>query len=182
VEAIIMANDQVISPVAGKSVPVPSTWAVERFTALFNKHYPRVVAFARRRTGNLSAAEDIAAEVFRITWERGELASTGWLFVTARNLLRNHYRAETRLAELHQRLRLERGVEPVGSIGESNAVLDAMDQLPTLQRELLLAHYWDQLSGAECAVLLDCSVGSVWVRLHRARTALRRILEKENES
>jgi RNA polymerase sigma-70 factor (ECF subfamily) len=156
------------------------------FSAMFARQHPRIVAFARRRTGNTQAAEDIAAEVFRIAWEQVEngIPEPAWLFVTAKNVLSNHQRANTRLAEACRRLRDERGLAgPEADGGEpADRLLEALEQLPEPTRELLLAHYWDGLSGAECAALLGCSTGSVWVRLHRARAALRQLLTEKEES
>lgn len=57
-------------------------------------------------------------------------------------------------------------------------LLVALDRLPSEQRELLMAYYWDELKGADCAALAGCSVGAVWVRLHRARAALRLELDE----
>jgi RNA polymerase sigma-70 factor (ECF subfamily) len=55
----------------------------------------------------------------------------------------------------------------------SEDVLQTLDRLAPHHREILSAHYWDGLSGAECAALFDCTPGAVWVRLHRARAAFR---------
>jgi RNA polymerase sigma-70 factor (ECF subfamily) len=153
-----------------------------RFVALYTREYPRVVAYARRRTGDLGSAEDVAAEVFRIAWERlgggNEMPSTGWLFVTARNLLHSHYRSVERSTMLRHRLEQEReGGTEERPDDRAERVRDALGRLPVEQRELLIAHYWDDLSGADCAALVGCSVGAVWVRLHRARAALRRELQ-----
>lgn len=86
-----------------------------RFTALYTREYSRVHAFAHRRTADGGEAEEIAAEVFRIAWEhelKGGETTPGWLFVTARNVLGNHYRATVRLSELHRRIGEELGRAP----------------------------------------------------------------------
>ena len=78
-----------------------------RFTALDTRQYARVHAFAHRRTGNGSEAEEIAAEVFRTAREhtlRGAEPTPGWLFVTTRNVLGNHYTATARLTDLRRRV------------------------------------------------------------------------------
>lgn len=151
--------------------------AKARFVTVYTREYPRIVAYARRRTGDLHSAEDIAVEVFRIAWEQltsGGVPSTGWLFVTARNLLHTHHRLALRTGRLRHKLEQEREREADELRGEPvERMLDALDRLPAEQRELLMAHYWDDLSGADCAALVGCSVGAVWVRLHRARAALR---------
>lgn len=156
---------------------VVSTAARARFVTVYTREYPRIVAYARRRTGDLQSAEDIAVEVFRIAWEQlasGGAPSTGWLFVTARNLLHTHHRLALHTGRLRHKLEQEREREADEFRGEPvERMLDALDRLPAEQRELLMAHYWDDLSGADCAALVGCSVGAVWVRLHRARAALR---------
>ncbi|GAA4776811.1 RNA polymerase sigma factor [Streptomyces sanyensis] len=154
-----------------------------RFTRLYTREYPRVHAFARRRTGDPGVAEDIAAEVFRIAWERelgGVETTPGWLFVTARNLLGNHYRSSARLAELHGRIGEELGRAPASA--ETSAVLETLDRLPERHREILLLSYWDGLAAAEIGGLLDCRTSAVWVRLHRARKAFREIHTSSRES
>ncbi|MFJ1594463.1 RNA polymerase sigma factor [Kitasatospora albolonga] len=146
-----------------------------RFTALYVRDHPRVMAFVHRRLGDRAAAEELTAEVFRIAWERvlkgGGGVTSGWLFVTARNLLGNHYRAMARLTELHRRITDELDRTPAS--GEDSAVLDTLDRLPVRHREVLLLSYWDGLSAAEVGEVLGCSGAAVWVRLHRARKAFR---------
>jgi RNA polymerase sigma-70 factor (ECF subfamily) len=152
-----------------------------QFVATYTTEYPRLVAFVLRRTGSRQVAEDVTAEVFRIAWEQADgTLSTGWLFVTARNLVLAHYRSIQRTDSLRRRLVNEVATQPSATSIEStdDRVLVALDRLPEQQRELLTAHYWDGLSGADCAALAGCSVGAVWVRLHRARAALRVELEK----
>ncbi|MFJ3931474.1 MULTISPECIES: RNA polymerase sigma factor [unclassified Streptomyces] len=154
-----------------------------RFTGIYTREYPRVHAFARRRTGDPGVAEDITAEVFRIAWERelgGAETTAGWLFVTARNLLGNHYRSSARLAELHGRIGEELGRAPASA--ETSAVLETLDRLPERHREMLLLSYWDGLAAAEIGGLLDCRTSAVWVRLHRARKAFREIHTSSRES
>ena len=146
------------------------------FVELFEKQYPRVVAYARRRLGSMPDAEDCAAEVFRLAWEQDSLPSVGWLFVTARNIVYAVNRSHQRLSELCSRMAVEEGC---GITPEDIGVLEAMDSLSETDREILMAYYWDDLSGAQCAKLMGCSSAAVWVRLHRARQSLKAILEKQ---
>lgn len=167
------AADGAAQPVGHNGV---SPAARARFVTLYAREYPRIVAYARRRTGDLQSAEDVAAEVFRIAWEQlaSGVPSTGWLFVTARNRLHTHHWQAQRTARLRLKLEREREREADPLHGKpAERMLEALERLPVEQRELLMAHYWDDLSGADCAALVGCSVGAVWVRLHRARAALR---------
>jgi len=146
------------------------------FIELFEQQYPRVVAYARRRLGSMPDAEDCAAEVFRLAWEQDSLPSVGWLFVTARNIVYAANRSHQRLSQLCFRIAVEEGTEVTG---EDLGVLEAMDSLSDTDREILMAYYWDDLSGAQCATVMGCSTAAVWVRLHRARQGLKAVLEKQ---
>jgi len=179
----------VTSPAVRRSAP--SARAEARFIALYERHYPRVLGYAQRRVGDRARAEDIAADTFRIAWEHTRKdgpPSPGWLFVTARNVMSNERRAALRLTELGRKLAVEARIEsgPGSSPGPGSdpgtpreRFYAALDALTADQRELLMAHYWDGLSTAECGALLGCSGGAVRVRLHRARAALRRQLESQ---
>ncbi|GGT33273.1 RNA polymerase sigma factor [Streptomyces purpureus] len=154
-----------------------------RFTELYTREYPRVHAFVHRRAGDRGAAEEVTAEVFRIAWEHvlgGGEATPGWLFVTARNVLGNHYRATARLTELHRRIGEELDRAPASA--EDSAVLDTLDRLADQHREVLLLSYWDGLGAAEIGRLLGCGAPAVWVRLHRARKAFRELYTSSRES
>ncbi|MFE2290084.1 RNA polymerase sigma factor [Streptomyces sp. NPDC059452] len=153
-----------------------------RFTALYTRNHPRVAAFVLRRSGDTTAAEELTAEVFRTAWERmvgGQEVGTGWLFVTARNLLSNHYRSQARLAELHRHI--AEGLDRAPASGRDSAVLAALDRLPSHHREVLLLSYWDGLSAAEAGEVLGCGVSAVWVRMHRARKAFRDVCDLPQE-
>ncbi|MDR1852430.1 MAG: RNA polymerase sigma factor [Propionibacteriaceae bacterium] len=149
------------------------------FRELFEEHYAQVRAFARRRTGSLPTAEDIAQEVFRLAWERTESRppSAGWLYITARNLIASHHRGELRLAQLNQAIALELGRD--GEMPQRRADLfHALEQLPEPQREMLLAHYWDGLKGQALADYCGCPKTAIWMRLSRARRELRTLMEE----
>ncbi|MGR3937853.1 RNA polymerase sigma factor [Streptomyces sp. BRA346] len=156
--------------------------AAARFTALYVRDHPRVCAYVHRRSGDQAEAEDLTAEVFRTAWERmsaGDDVGTGWLFVTARNLLSNHYRSTARLTEMHRAVADALGRAPAS--GQDNAVLDTLDRLPSAHREVLLLSYWDGLSAAEAGEVLGCRASAVWVRLHRARKAFRDVYDLPQE-
>lgn len=175
------------APDAPNSGPVGQRPAVNyrvrtQFVAVYTRDYPRLLAFVLRRTGDRGVAEDLTAEVFRIAWERIDTGAptSVWLFVTARNLTMAHHRGTRRSAVVRQRL-IDAGSGGADGVPDRGGerVVAAMDALSAGQRELLMARYWDELSGAECAAIAGCSVGALWVRLHRARAALRIELDRQ---
>ncbi|MDR0849234.1 MAG: RNA polymerase sigma factor [Propionibacteriaceae bacterium] len=149
----------------------------QAFVTLYQEEYPRVVAYARRRLGTLSDAEDVAADVFRLAWEKETLVSAGWLFVTAKNIVWAKQRTQVRASQLVTRLAAETNEASDPFAGDPE-LLAALDTLSDSDRELLMARYWDDLSGAQCAQLMGCSTATVFMRLSRARKALKSVLRE----
>jgi hypothetical protein len=52
----------------------------------------------------------------------------------------------------------------------------ALDRLSVREREALQLVLWEELSHAEAAQVLGCSANAVAIRVHRAKTRLRREL------
>lgn len=154
----------------------------KRFLAAHASCHDRIYRYFRRRTDNVATAEDLCAEVFRITWEKtgvDESVSVMVLFGIAKNVLRNHDRSASRSASLLGALQLERAHER----NEADSRLhEALARLGPDEREVLLLTYWDGFTSSEVSDLLDTSATAVRMRLHRARKALGRLLETESLS
>jgi RNA polymerase sigma-70 factor (sigma-E family) len=58
----------------------------------------------------------------------------------------------------------------------------ALGALPTRQRAVLILRYWDDLSEAEVAEILDCPIGTVKSSASRGLAELRRMLGQGNET
>ena len=58
----------------------------------------------------------------------------------------------------------------------------ALQRLPTRQREAFILRYWEEMDVAETAAIMGCSEGSVKTHCSRAVHALAHILEKEGFS
>lgn len=91
-------------------------------------------------------------------------------------------------------IRRRRPVEPVDSLIDHGVIPEqamenlqrdeglqhALSELPTGQREIILLRDYLDLSYAEIADVLDVAAGTVMSRLHRARMALKEILERNS--
>ncbi len=69
--------------------------------------------------------------------------------------------------------------EVVGRDQLRDVVRQAIDQLPVQYRSVVLLRDIEELSGDETGKLLGLTTGAVKVRLHRARRALREILDPQ---
>ena len=97
------------------------------FIAIHKDSYPRVYRFVRRRVESAEIAEELAADVFRVVWQkwgdepRSDLA---WLLTVARNLVGNAYRSRDRQQALHDKLRS--AAVRFGDDSDNVAVQDAL--------------------------------------------------------
>ena len=154
-----------------------------RFRALYEANYGSVLAYALRRVDR-AVAEDVVAETFLTAWRRiGDLPEDPlpWLLGVARRTLSNHRRgvgrqdaATGRLASLHR----HHEQDPAEDVADRAEVVSAFRRLPQRDREILALIAWEGLSADRAAAALGCSVGSFWVRLHRARSRLDRELQR----
>jgi RNA polymerase sigma factor (sigma-70 family) len=148
------------------------------FAAFYRSNYSLILTTCERRLSDRKAAEDATAEVFRVAWERavaGQELSLPWLYGVARNVVGREYRRTRRTPTLFMEAAAT-GVEGSASSDRALEVRAALSRLGPAQRELLFMAYWEDLSPTEMAEILGCSVPTLWVRLNRARGALRRRL------
>jgi RNA polymerase sigma-70 factor (ECF subfamily) len=149
----------------------------------------KLVRLCAYLTGDPSAAEDIAQEAMIEAWRTADritdqAASSAWLTGCARNSCKRWARRRGRtlahelpldgeLAEAAETIELERDLE-------RDELIDLLDRalalLPPQTREALIQHYVDELPQAEIAQRLGSSEGTVSVRIHRGKLAMRKAL------
>jgi RNA polymerase sigma-70 factor (ECF subfamily) len=160
------------------------------FAGLFDRHYPAVAGFLRRRLDR-SLADELAAETFlqafdgRGRYDVSRADARPWLFGIASHLLSRHRRGEER--RLRAFARAGRMPAEDRGLDDADRRLDAAAAAPVLaaalaslragDREVLLLYAWADLSYEEISVALGVPVGTVRSRLHRARERVRREIE-----
>lgn len=152
------------------------------FVELYRRHGPPVYRFAYGMCGIKSIAEDCAQEVFLNVLENGtgyrkfSGSVRSWLYGIARHKVIDKFR---------QRGRLEFGLD-VTNVGDDTWAPDqciaarrridevrrAIVALPVRYREAIVLCELEELSYAEAAGTVDCPVGTIRSRLHRAREML----------
>jgi RNA polymerase sigma factor (sigma-70 family) len=161
------------------------------FAELFDRYWAELHAFCTSRTG--AAGEDIAAETFRLAFDRRDRYdqryedARPWLYAIAGNLLRHHFRtaqrrgrAEGRSAVLAERPSED---EPIGSLERQwlgPQLTAALGELAQADRDALLLFAWADLDYAEIARAMEIPVGTVRSRIHRARARVRAYLTEGN--
>ena len=157
----------------------------EDFEELYARHAGAVRGYAMRRC-DPETADDVVADVFLIAWRRRDevpAAPLPWLLATARRVLANHARGQSRRGRLLTRLAAEPSmtVPPVVAGGrESTRLQAALASLKESDRELLLLMAWDGLEPRQAAEVLGVRPNTLAVRFHRARRRLSAALEAQN--
>ncbi|GAA4253723.1 RNA polymerase sigma factor [Dactylosporangium darangshiense] len=166
--------------------------APERFTAVFDRHYRQIYAYAARRLGP-DLAEDVASETFLIAFDRrhaydgARADARSWLYGIASNLIARHARAEMRRYKALAKAvgATEAGDHADAVVGRLDAMAvrgrlaDALRRLPEPVRAVLLLVAWAGLNQQEVAAALDIPAGTARSRLHRARQEMRQALGAE---
>ncbi len=175
----------------------------EAFTRLYRSLCGVVYRFARQMSGSSAMAEDVTQEVFLILLRKAQLfdptrgsLSTYLLQITRNEILRrlNRDRAYVPLENDKQEKDVPTDEKlivkgnPLGNLmrnEEIESVRQAVLALPIHYREVVVLCELEELSYNEAAALLDCAVGTVRSRLHRARALLKERLQTgqlENDS
>jgi RNA polymerase sigma-70 factor (ECF subfamily) len=151
---------------------------------LFDRFHPVVYRYALARTGDRSAAEEIAQEVFVAATrtlsrlrERSEPGIEGWFVAIARNKLADRHRR--RVLDERAAPRPEHGADAAELATSRLAAAElraAMEGITEEQREVLLRRFVLDQSLEQVAQALGRKVGAVKALQHRALAALERRL------
>ena len=158
------------------------------FVTLYGRRRADVYRFAYAMARSRAFAQDATQEVFlnvlenaaRFDAAKGSVRA--WLFGCARYVVLDRLRLERRWTD-------QQVAEPSGP-GSDEEVLRqervarlhaAVAQLPLEYRETLVLCELQELSYAETAAALDCPIGTVRSRLHRARALLATLLVESDE-
>jgi RNA polymerase sigma-70 factor (ECF subfamily) len=153
-----------------------------------------VFSFSMKMCGHRQDAEDTAQEVlFRSLKHLGKLegpnALAAWLYTVARNRCYRMRRSPSQRSErslsldelipteseLRNLLEADGGPENSAIQGEEQQLLHkAVLRLPVQLRMVLVLHDMEELSSEQIAKILNLQHGTVRVRLHRARLAVRK--------
>lgn len=153
--------------------------SVTAFNFLYEKYQNKLYWFCLRMLGDSETAKDAFQETFVKVYEkrkdfRGENFNA-WLFTIARHTCLNIIRSRKEFDEL------EEGTQITDSLRESDfgvkeCIDAALQKLPVSYREALILREYEECSYQEIADILQIELANAKVRVHRARTLLRKML------
>lgn len=157
----------------------------EQFVAAVSEHRYAMYRAARVLFDNDADAEDTVSEAILRAWQafgklRNPQSVKSWLLkITIRCAYENR-RKGTRLVYTDDVAPLAGGANDQYSWNHN--LWEIVCQLPEKFRVATVLYYYEDMSTAEIAQTLGVRAGTVRSRLARARTLLRSLLEKEEES
>lgn len=150
----------------------------QQLTEYISNRWPALVRYATVVTGDAHDGEELAqAALVRV-------ASRWWL-IRDRNNLDAYVRTAIVRGHLNLRVRLRqreiRVAEPPAAVGLDHTegtgraidIRHALSSLPPRQRAVLALRYLDDLTEAQTAAVLGCSVGTVKSQASKALASLR---------
>ena len=151
---------------------------VGKLELLFDRHHRGLFHYFLHVTSNTAASEDLVQEVFfrilkyRHTYQTGT-AVRPWMYQIGRNALIDHVgrnKGEVALPdEAEDTSAAGPSPERLAQNSQETALLKrALHGMPQEKREVLIMSRFLELKYEEIATVLDCEVGTVKVRVHRA--------------
>jgi len=163
----------------------------EAFSPLVRYYSGHIYVHLYRMVRNREEAEDLTQETFVLAYRKiGSYDRTrpfrNWLYAIATNVGKNAARSRGRRipsARDEQGTEVwvanEGGVELIESRELGDRLAGAVDRLPESQSALIQLYYQEGFTIGEAAQVLEMSEGAAKTALHRARKALRTMLEKD---
>ena len=154
------------------------------FEEFFQAEYPSLLRAMFLVTGDRHEAEEIVQDTFVRACERWELVRradnrAGYVYRMALNGYRSKLRRMARGAR--KVLRPAEQPDVFAAVDDRDAIGRALVALSSGQREALVLVEWLGMTDDEVGALLGISPITVRVRIHRARTLLRPMLERGDE-
>ena len=146
---------------------------------LMQQYGAHVVGLCTLLLKDAHLAQDVAQETFIRAWQQGNLrqeTEKAWLTRVAVNLCRDEQRSRW-FRHVDRRITPEELSIPADAPDTDSDLLDRVHRLPAREREVIVMHYWNDMSPEDIAKLLNIDRATVFRRLARGRKRLKLELE-----
>ena len=136
----------------------------------------------------LSANSETAEDIFQDTWltvirrihslKKTDAFST-WLYRIARNKVYQQLRRKRKLSELNENIAVPNNTEnDVFSTEDAAKIHRCLKDLLPEYKEVLMLRFLEQMSYEQISQVINCRLGTVKSRIHYAKLALKKEMEK----
>ena len=156
----------------------------DAFADLIERYERPLRYFISGLLGNPEMTEDIFQETWltvirRISGLKKPDAFPAWLYRIARNKVYQQLRRTQRLSNLSENVAAPGHIDnEVFSLEDAAKVHRCLKELRPEHREVLMLRFLEQMSYQHIAEVLNCSSGTVKSRIHYAKLALKKEMEK----
>lgn len=159
---------------------------------LVRRYHEPLLRYLSRQAGSAAAAEELLQQ----TWlsvlehldqfkydEQGGMGFKAWVYRIATNKAHDQWRSRGRERTAYDGLRLVTEDEtPDASHRLSGREQDdqlrwAIDQLPDVQRQVVMLRYYNEMKFVDIAAMLGCPLNTALGRMHKAAIKLRKLME-----
>jgi RNA polymerase sigma-70 factor (sigma-E family) len=154
--------------------------AAAEFSEFAHSRWPRLVRLAYGITGDRGLAEDLAQTALAnayASWSRVRRVDDPDAYL--RRIMLNAHRGGFRKRRVSERLTdspPDQGAtvpDPAARHSDRVSIIAALAALPLRQREVIVLRFWLDLTEAQVAATLGCSIGNVKSQTSRALARLR---------
>lgn len=166
---------------------------VEVFGVLVERYEAKLLRYGRKFLSTPEHIEEIVQDVFLSAYQNMQSFNSAynfspWVYRIAHNAFVNALRKQSNnplvffdLDTLVSHPIYEDPKELEEEYAASKKMVEVgLSKLPAKYREVLVLHYFEEQGYKEIADILGVPMGTVGVRLRRAREALKKIYEKDN--
>lgn len=160
------------------------------FSVLMNRYQPKLLRYGRRFLSENDPIEDVVQEVFIKTYQNIQSfdikrSFSPWIYRIAHNMFANTLRHNSRVPLITVDLDMFSAhtayeIDPAEDEDRENAktMIDrGLKMLDPIYREIIILYYLEQLGYQEIANVLHVPIGTVGIRLRRAREMLKKHVE-----
>ena len=164
----------------------------DAFGVLMSRYQPKLLRYGRRFLLDVAPIEDVVQEVFIKTYQNIQEFDTTrpfspWIYRIAHNLFVNALRSNSRQPFIAVDLDMFSAhaayeIDPAGDEEreQMKTLIDTgLSALVPIYREVIILYYVEQLEYQEIAEILHVPIGTVGIRLRRAREALKKYVTGE---
>lgn len=156
------------------------------FEELYQRYANDVLRLCYFYLGDRQRAEDVCQDVFvRLLTTSPELLEgreKAWLFKVAVNRCRDLWRGAwfRRVVLGSPAFELVPAPDTIGQMADQQEIMEAVNQLPSSFKEVILLHYYQGFGIGDIAAMMDLPEGTISSRLSRGRKKLERILKGDD--
>lgn len=164
----------------------------EAFGVLMSRYQSKLLRYGKRFLRDSAPIEDVVQEVFIKAYQNIQSfdisrSFSPWIYRIAHNMFSNTLRYNSRhplafvdldMFGSHVAYEIDPGEEEKHEEMQA-LVTGGLETLSPVYQEVIILHYLEELSYQEIAEVLHVPIGTVGIRLHRAREALKKHVERK---